>query len=51
MWNINIKVILSIMGATKTISKSQKYQSHISGKHDIKKLQKTATLGTEHINT
>jgi hypothetical protein len=39
-----------IAGATGTISKSFiKYLSNITGKHDIKELQKTAILGTAHI--
>jgi hypothetical protein len=39
-----------IRGASKTISKSfSKYLSNVSGKHDIKELQKTAILGTAHI--
>jgi hypothetical protein len=43
-------VIIVIIGATGTISKSfRKHVSSISGKHDIKELQKTATLGTAHI--
>jgi hypothetical protein len=37
-------------GANGTISKSIRlYLSNISGKHKIKKLQKTATQGTAHI--
>jgi hypothetical protein len=39
-----------IIGATGTISKSfRKYSSSVPGKHNIKELQKTAILGTEHI--
>jgi hypothetical protein len=42
-WNVNPKVI----GATGTISKSlRKYLSNISGKQEIKELQKTAILST-----
>jgi hypothetical protein len=38
------------MKATGTISKSfRKYLSNIPGKHNIKELQKTATLGTVHV--
>jgi hypothetical protein len=50
MWNVKTKVMQVIIGATGTISKSfTKYLSSISGKHDIKELQKTAILGTAHI--
>jgi hypothetical protein len=39
-----------IIGETGTISKSfRKYLMDISGMHKIKEVQKTATLGTEHI--
>jgi len=50
MWNVKTKVIPVIIGATETISKSfRKYVSNISGKHEVKELQKTALLGTAHI--
>jgi hypothetical protein len=50
MWNVKTKVIPVIIGATGTISKSfRKYVSNIPGHHEVKKLQKTATLGTAHI--
>jgi len=50
MWNVKTKVIPIITGATGTISKSfRKYVSNIPGKHEVKELQKTATLGTAHI--
>jgi len=50
MWNVTTKVIPIIIGATGTISKSfRKYVSNISGKHEVKELQKTAILGTAHI--
>jgi hypothetical protein len=50
MWNVKTKVTPGITGATGTISKSfRKYLSSIPRKHDIKKLQKTAILGTAHI--
>jgi len=43
-------VILVIIGATGTISRSfRKYVSNIPGKYEVKKLQKTAILGTAHI--
>ena len=47
MWNVKAKVIMVIIGATGTISKSlRQYLSNIQGKHEIKELQKTAILGT-----
>jgi len=50
MWNVKTKAIPVIIGATGAISKSfRKYVSNIPGKHEIKELQKTAILGTEHI--
>jgi hypothetical protein len=43
-------VIPVITGATGTISESfRKYLSNIPGKDKIKRLQKTAILGTVHI--
>jgi hypothetical protein len=50
IWNVKTKVMPVKIGATGTISKSvRKYLSSIPGRHDIKELQKTATLGTAHI--
>jgi len=50
MWYAKAKVILVITGATGIISKSlRQYLSDISGKHEIKGLQKTAIFGTAHI--
>jgi len=50
MWNAKAKVIPVIIGATETISKSfRKYLSNIPVNHDVRELQKTATLGTAHI--
>jgi len=50
MWNVKTKVIPVIRGATGTISKSfRKYMNNITGKHEVKELQKTAILGTAHI--
>jgi hypothetical protein len=50
MWKVKTKVIPVIIGATGTISKSfRKYVRNIPGNHEIKELQKTATLGTAHI--
>ena len=49
MWNVKAKVLLVIIGATGTISKSlRQYLSVIPGNHEIKELQKTAILGTAH---
>jgi len=50
MWYVKTKVIPVILGATGTISKSfRKYASNITGKHEVKELQKTAIQGTAHI--
>jgi hypothetical protein len=50
MWNLKTEVIPVVIGATGTISKSfRKYLSNIPGNHDVGELQKTATLGTAHI--
>jgi hypothetical protein len=50
MWNVKTKVMPVIIRATGTISKSfRKYVSNIAGKHEVKKLEKTALLGTAHI--
>ena len=50
MWNVKTDVIPVIIGATGTIPKSlKKYVSNITGKHEVKELQKTAILGTAHI--
>ena len=49
MWNVKGKVIPVITGATGTISESlRQYLSNIPGENEIKELQKTAILGTEH---
>jgi len=51
MWNVKSKVIPVTIGATGTISKSfRQYVRNISGKHEVKELQKTAILvyGTAH---
>ena len=49
MSNVKTKVIPVIIGATGTILRSlRQYLNNIPGKHEIKKLQKTATLGTAH---
>jgi len=50
MWNVKTKMIPVIIGATGTISKPfRKYVSNIIGNHEVKKLQKTAILGTARI--
>jgi len=50
MRNIKTKVIPVIIGATGTNSKSfRKYVSNITGKHEVKEIQKTAILSTTHI--
>jgi len=50
MWNVKTRAIAVITGATGTISKSfRKYVSDIPGNHNVKELQKTTILGTEHI--
>jgi hypothetical protein len=50
MWNVKTKAIPVIIGATGTIQKTfRKYVSNITGNHEVKKLQKTAILGTAHI--
>ena len=49
MWSVKAKLISVIIGATGTISKSlRQYLSNITGKSEIKELQKTAILGTAH---
>jgi hypothetical protein len=50
MWNVKIRVIPVIIGATVNISKSfRKYVSTIPGNHEFKEREKTAILGTAHI--
>ena len=50
MWNVKTNVIPVIIGATGTLSKTfRKYMSNIPGNPKVKKLQKTAVLGTAHI--
>jgi hypothetical protein len=47
---VKAKVIPEIIGATGTISKSlRQYLSNITGKHEIKEMQKKSHLGTAHI--
>jgi hypothetical protein len=46
---VKAKVIPVIIGATGTISKSLKqYLRNVTGKHEIKELQKPVILGTAH---
>jgi hypothetical protein len=48
--NAKTKVIPVIIGSSGSISKSiRKYLSNILGKCGVKKIQKTAILGTAHI--
>jgi hypothetical protein len=50
MRNVAANVIPVTIGATGNISKSlRKYPSNVPGKHEIKELQKTATLGIAHV--
>jgi hypothetical protein len=50
MWNMKAEVVPLIVGITGTISRLlRQYPSNISRKHEIKKLQTTAILGTAHI--
>ena len=49
IWNVKANVIPVIIRATGMISESfRKYLSNIPGEHEIKELQKTATLGMAH---
>ena len=50
MWNVKIKLLSVIIGATGNISKSLiKCLNNITGKHDSRKLLTTAALGTVHV--
>jgi hypothetical protein len=50
VWNVKTSVIPVTIGATGIISEPfRKYVSTISGNHEVKDLQNTATLGTAHI--
>jgi hypothetical protein len=47
---VKAKVIAVERGAPETISKSlRQYLSNITGKHEIKELHTTTTLGSKHI--
>ena len=49
MWNVKVKMISFIIRATGTISKSlRQYLRNITGKHEIKKLQKLSYWATAH---
>jgi hypothetical protein len=49
MRSVKTKLIPIIVGATETISKSfRQYLCNREGNHEVKALQKTATLGTGH---
>jgi hypothetical protein len=49
VWYVKTPVTPVIIGATGAISESfRKYLSSVPGKHDVKELQKTATLCTAH---
>jgi alpha-ketoglutarate-dependent taurine dioxygenase len=64
MWNVKARVILVMIGATETISKSlRQYLRNIPGKHEIKELKKkvlvlatartteiTNAISTKHIS-
>jgi hypothetical protein len=50
VWNLKCTIIPVITGATGIVTRSlRKNLGHISGKHLIDSLQKTAVLGTSHI--
>jgi len=50
MWNFKAKAILVIIGATGTISKSQRQNlSNIPRKHEIKELKTNSHFGTAHV--
>ena len=50
MWNVKTKAITMIIEATVTISESLRQNlNNISKRHDNKRLQTTATLGTAQV--
>jgi hypothetical protein len=50
IWDVKAEMILVIIWTTGTISKSFiNCLSNVLGKHEMKELQKTAILGTAHI--
>ena len=49
-WNVKTDVVAVLIRTTGTILESfGKYLSNITGKHEIKELQKTAIMATAHI--
>ena len=49
VWNVKVKVIRVIIGATRAISKSLRhFLSNITGKHEIKEIQKKQQYWTPH---
>jgi hypothetical protein len=55
MWNLKCTILSVIIGATgivtRRLRKLRKNLEDTPGKHSIDSLQKTAVLGTTHINT
>jgi hypothetical protein len=50
MWNVKTKVMLVTTEAAGTMPKSyRKFLSNMLRKHEIRKLQRTATLSTVHL--
>jgi hypothetical protein len=49
MWNVKEKVIPVITGEKWNHFKIRHYLSNILGKREIKELQQTTIMGTEHI--
>ena len=50
MWNVKVKVVPEIKGATGIVPKSlRQYLSSETGKCEIKELQTTAIRGTAHV--
>jgi hypothetical protein len=46
---LKTRVIPVVIGTNGTPKSFRKYVSNIPGNHDVRELQKTATLSTEHI--
>jgi hypothetical protein len=50
IWDVKAEMIPVTIGTPGTISKSSiKYLSNVLGKNNMKELQKTAILGTAHL--
>jgi hypothetical protein len=50
VWNVEIEIIPTIIGAIETITKlCRKYLSSITGKHNNQEMQTKAILATAHI--